>query len=421
MIKKLKIKFIILAASIFFILLAVIMSMINIFNYMGLVSDADTVLEFLSQNKGTFPDFEDIENGTVPTHTPEDEKQSFLDNMSAELPYESRFFSILLDDDEKIIFSDVSKIASVDDEKARRYATEAIEMEKSRGFIDSFRFLITEEGSTTRIIFLNCETKFDFFRDFLFRSLVVSFIAFLVVFFVLIIASERIIHPIIESYEKQKRFIADAGHELKTPLTIINANVDVLEMDFGENESLRDIQSQSARLANLTDKLVFLSKLEEQRAEIEKVNFNFSTTVEELTASFKKLAKANGKHITTKIQKDLTIYADQIQAGQIVSILLENAVKYSPSGAEIYIELVRQNKWISLSVENPSVYPLEEKKVERVFERFYRMDESRSSSVGGYGMGLSIAKAIAESNSGRITTEIKSGNLFKITVLFSHS
>ena len=155
MIKKLKIKFIILAASIFFILLAVIMSMINIFNYMGLVSDADTVLDFLSQNKGTFPDFEDIENGTVPTHTPEDEKQSFLDNMSAELPYESRFFSILLDDDEKIIFSDVSKIASVDDEKARRYATEAIEMEKSRGFIDSFRFLITEEGSTTRIIFLN--------------------------------------------------------------------------------------------------------------------------------------------------------------------------------------------------------------------------------------------------------------------------
>lgn len=414
MIKKLRIKFMLLSTSLVFIVLVLIIAVMNTINYSNMVEDADEVLEFLSANKGTFPNFEKMPDGEIKW----DEDQKFPQYMSPELPYESRFFSVLTDINGKVIYCDVSRIAAVDDETAIQYAQKILNKEREKGFINKIRYYKSQEGEFTRIVFLDYGRKLDSFVFFLSTSLVIAFCAFILVSILLFIFSSRIIRPISESYEKQRRFITDAGHEIKTPLTIINANIDVLEMDMGKNESLEDIKKQSARLTNLTNQLVYLSKMEEKEGHRQREIFEISRTVEEVTDSFCILAASKGKSIKAEIQQNLSAIGDEIATGQLVSILLENALKYSPDGSEIVVCLVGQNKWIHLMVENHSSYYIASEKLEHVFERFYKIDESRNSSVGGHGIGLSLARAIVEANGGKIGVESKDGRKFKITVSF---
>lgn len=417
MIKKLKTKFIILSTTSLLIVLTLIIAVMNIINYSNTVADADEVLEFLSDNKGTFPNFEKLPDEDMKW----DKNDGRLPHyMSPELPYESRFFSVLIDENGKMVYCDVSRIASVDKKTAEQYALEVNDLERERGFINKIRFFKSSEGKFTRIVFLDCGSKLQSVGFFLFTSSMISLVAFVIVGIVLFFLSNRIIRPISESYEKQKRFITDAGHEIKTPLTIINANVDVLEMDIGKNESLEDIKKQSTRLTNLTNQLVFLSKMEESKTLGTKTGFEISSTVEELADSFGVLAASQNKSLKLEADRGLFIHGDEIAIGQLVSILLENSVKYSPEGAEISVKLTQQNKWIHLTVENPSSYYIDPEKLEHVFERFYKIDESRNSSVGGHGIGLSLARAITEANNGKIGAELKDGNRFKITVSFLH-
>ena len=241
MIKKIKCKFIILSMSALLVLLAVIVTGMNVVNYNTIVSDADETLNLLSLNKGTFPK---LNKNDLPKH------------MTEETPYESRYFSVLLDLDNQVIQSDTSRIKAIDADEAIEYAASVIEKEDRQGFIDNYRFLYYKEGKSTRIIFLDCEKRIASFYNFLFTSILMTTIGYFVFFFVILFFSGKILRPIAESYEKQKQFITDAGHELKTPLAIVQADVDVLEIDFGENEWLEDIQKQTKRLTTLTNDLV---------------------------------------------------------------------------------------------------------------------------------------------------------------------
>ena len=146
---------------------------------------------------------------------------------------------------------------------------------QSRGFSGNFRYAVSTEGETTRILFLDCGRKLDAFRSFLFASIAISLLGYVVVLLLIAFFSNRIVRPIAESDEKQKRFITDAGHELKTPLTIISADVDVLAMDLGENEWLEDIQKQARRLTALTEELVYLSRMEESEVSLTMIEFSF--------------------------------------------------------------------------------------------------------------------------------------------------
>lgn len=223
MIKKLRIKLIATSMVSLFLVLFVIGGIVGIINHKKIVKDADRILEILEENEGTFPKMEPGEKKEGPP------------GMSAEIPYESRYFSVLFDANGTIILTDTSKIASVDTETAVNYASKVWNKKSEEGFQDNYRYRMYSSNGNVRIIFLDCRRQLNNFHNFLLTTFSVSGVGLLSVFILMLGLSARIVKPFSDNYEKQKRFITDAGHELKTPLTIIDADAEILEMDFGEN------------------------------------------------------------------------------------------------------------------------------------------------------------------------------------------
>lgn len=408
MIKKLQVKFIILSMTSLLLVFAVVVSGINIVNYHSVIKEADELLMILSENKGTFP-----------MRPPKETDNKMPPDKYMEMPYETRYFSVALNSDtEEVVQVDISHIVSVNETEAAALAQRVLEDNSTSGFTDEFRYRVYVENETTRIIFVDCGRKLDSFRSFLLASIGVSVLGYAVVFLIIAFFSSRIIRPISESYEKQKRFITDAGHEIKTPLTIINADVDVLEMEIGENEWLQDIQKQAKRLAALTNDLVYLSRMEESADSMQMIEFPFSDVAGEAAASFQALAQTQGKEVRCDIQPMLSLCGNEKAIHQLVTILLDNALKYSPAGAVVSLKAEKKNKALVLSVFNETEGPVRKEELHLLFERFYRMDASRNSQTGGYGIGLSLAKAIVTAHKGKIQAKTEDGHSLQITAVF---
>jgi signal transduction histidine kinase len=191
----------------------------------------------LSTNKGRFPTFYDEMEDSFEDMM---EKNRRPHGMSRDIAEGTRFFSVLVDSQNKVVFADVSHISAVDADSAYKYATKALKKEKHRGFINDYRYVITQENYNTRVIFMDCTRLLWSFRKFLFASIAMSVAGLAIVFVIFCYAAGRIVRPVAESYEKQKRFITDAGHEIKTPLAIIKANLDVMRMDLKTSKALPD-------------------------------------------------------------------------------------------------------------------------------------------------------------------------------------
>ncbi|MBR3141754.1 MAG: HAMP domain-containing histidine kinase [Clostridiales bacterium] len=401
MITRLRRKFIIISMLSVTLVLAVLIAAINIFNFRKVVRNSDETLEMLIANEGSFPDEE--QPGGKP---PEDRNNGGGrrgNQMSPEARYETRYFKVVFDNDGDVIVIDTGKIAAVDSSRAAELAREVYSGGKTSGFKGDYRFRRITEDNETLIIFHDCGRGLDNARSFLGISIVISLIGLLIFFALIAVSSKAVTRPAAEAYEKQKRFITDAGHELKTPLAVINADCDVLEMDSGENEWLADIRKQTERLTSLTNSLIFLAKTEEgSRSDVVKIDFPLSDVVTEEVESFNGLAKSSGRNVETSITPDITYNGDQRSVTQLISILMDNAIKYSPEGSVIKVSLNRNGSKVVLSVSNDTEETLTKENTDRMFDRFYRTDESRNSETGGYGIGLSIAKGITEAHGGKI-------------------
>lgn len=406
MIRKLKIKFIVLAMLSLFILLLIIVSGMNILNYNSVAREADEVLSIISKNKGVFPDFVGGRDGRFPP------------NMSPELPYESRYFSVLLSSAGEVVYAQTNRIFSVNMDMAVRYAGDVFQKNSDRGFIDDFRYIKTSEGNNLRITFLDCGRKLDAYHNFLSISIIMALVGYTAVFFIISFFSGKFIRPIAESYEKQKQFITDAGHEIKTPLTIINANVDILEMDYEKNECVEEIRQQAKRLTALTNDLIYLARMEESGSTLQMIEFPVSEVVWDTAMSFRTLAQAQGKEFVCNVWPMLSMCGDNKAIGQLVSILMDNALKYSPSGGIVSLHFVRQNRNLILTVFNTTETFITPECLHHVFDRFYRMDLSRNSEIGGHGIGLSVAKAIVTAHGGKISAHTQDGQSFQVTAVF---
>lgn len=406
MIRKLKIKFTVLAMTAIFVLLCVVVTAINVANYTDVINEADTVLSILTQNKGAFPDFAGNKGDFLPP------------NMSPETPFESRYFSVLLDSNYTVVNTETSRIQSVDNAQAVEFAEKVVEKRSKNGFIGDFRYATKTEYNGYRIVFLDCGRRLESYNNFLYTSILMAIGGLVVAFIFIFVFAGKIIKPIAESYDKQKRFITDAGHEIKTPLTIINANLDLLETEIGENESLSDIAQQTERLRALTNDLVMLARMEEAEETMQKIDFPISEVVAEAVAPFKNVAIQQGKEFFCNIQPMLTLKGNDKSIIQLVNILMDNALKYSPVGGTVAFNLTKQNRTIYIYTFNTTNNPIEKQQTEQVFERFYRSDASRNSETGGSGIGLSVAQAIVNAHGGKIQAWTQDGSSFQISAAF---
>lgn len=411
MIRKLRIKLILASMLSLLLVLTVILGTVGILNYRKILADADSILTILQENDGSFPMIGHTKNDPVFLEEPPREDRRF----SPELPYESRYFSVFLSADGGVISVNTGKIAAIDTTTAIDYAQLVVQNGCSQGFVDDYRYTVYAVDGEIHVIFLDYGREMSSFRTFIFTGIGVSLIGLLAVMLLLIFLSGRIVKPFSENYEKQKRFITDAGHELKTPLTIIDADAEVLEMDIGENEWLSDIRMQTKRLAQLTNSLIQLSRMEEQ-PQVEKIEFPVSDVVEETVETFQALAKTQNKTLASRIQPMLSMSGDEKAIRQLVTILMDNAVKYSDDGGRIELVLEKQKNSIQLSVFN-TAKSISKENLPRFFDRFYRADQSRNSRTGGYGLGLSIASAIVAAHRGKIwaTTQDEKSLLIMVT------
>lgn len=416
MIRRLRRKLILACMVSLALVLAVILGGVNLMSYHKMVTDADAILALLDANGGNFPKNHGAE-GTRPDGTPPARKNPFdPGGISPETPYESRFFSVLLDADGQSLQVDTGQVVAVDEAAAVEYAQKVWASGRHSGFLGNYRYLLCEEEQGTLIVFLDCGRSLSTFLSTLLTSVLLALLGLIAVLVLLLILSKRIVRPVAESYEKQKQFITDAGHELKTPMTIISADADLAEMECGENQWIFDIRRQAQRLTRLTNDLIYLSRMEEEQPKLQPIEFPLSDVAEEMAQSFQALAKSQGKELLLQIQPMLSFTGDEKAIRQLLSILLDNALKYSADSAPLQLELEKQGRTILLTVSNPVAQPMEQDKLSHLFDRFYRTDQSRSSETGGYGLGLSIARSIVLAHKGKIRAESPEGRTLAIVV-----
>lgn len=403
MIRKLRVKFIAISMISTMTVLFLIIGSINLLNYREMSTNADMILNILIENNGRLPD--NIYQSQRKKHT----------NISPETSFESRYFTVFIENNTETYDVDTDKIAAVDQQKAIQFACKIKKNREKHGFISKYRYVKQETSEGITIYFLDCTKSMLSFKAFLVSSIFVSILGVTAVFLLVVVLSKKAIEPVAQSYEKQKRFITDAGHEIKTPLTIIDADTTILEMEYGENEWLSDINIQTKRLADLTNDLIYLSKMEEENTKIEMIEFPFSDVVEEVAQSFQNLATVQKKVFQTDIKPMVSIKGDEKSIRQLISILLDNAVKYCGENGNIRLSVWKKGKNTMMSVYN-TTNEMTKENLEHLFDRFYRMDESRNSQTGGYGIGLSIAQAIVIAHKGKIQASSEDGRSLLITV-----
>lgn len=409
MIQKLRIRFVTLAMSTLLTVLLVILGGINITNYSGIVSEADRVLTTVSENP---------ERSSKNRNPLGKGVNGLFGQLSPEAHYNNRIFSVILAPDGTVLETDLKSDALVEASEAAALAARVFAKASDIGFMSIYRFRKQNDGGTIRVLFLDCGREIASFRRFLLTSLFLSALGLLLIFAIVVYFSGRIVRPFAESYEKQKQFITDAGHELKTPLAIIQADADVLEMELGENDWLADIQDHIRQLSSLTSDLVSLARMEEGGTSLQILEIPVSDVICEAAESFQGLAQAQGKALSVSVEPMLSMEADEKSLRQLISILLDNALKYSPEGSSIQLALQQHSRQLKLTVINTSSLPLPEGNADILFERFYRADASRNSRTGGHGIGLSIAKAIVTAHYGSIHASVLHQTQLQITALF---
>lgn len=409
MIKRLRKKFIVITMCSVVAVLTLIIGSINIAVYKNIDAETNQLLEIIALNGGTFPRTDERKPN---------EPNSIINDydLSPETPFNTRYFTVTLNDSGKAIIVDTGKIAAVSTSEAKKFAETLAAANRAKGYYSGYKFCTSQINNNTLYIFLDCTSQLNSFYSFLLSSVVVSLLGIILVFLLVFFLSKLAVKPVAESYEKQKRFITDAGHEIKTPLTIIDAGADVIEMENGESEWTQSIKNQVKRLTSLTEKLVFLSKMDEDNTKLTVSRFSLSNAAQETVASFDAVAITKNKMLTAIIQPDITYNGDEAMIKQLFSILLDNAMKYSDTNGIISFSLRQNGKYKEIIVAN-SVEKIEKGKHDEFFERFWRNDQSRNSKTGGHGIGLSAAKAIVNAHKGKITAQSRDEHSIEFTVL----
>lgn len=407
MLKKMRRRFIGAAMAAFTAVVLTLLCFVNVWNYYSVARQQDATLERLLEV--------DVKDAALPQDRIVPPFDS-MDAFSPEVPYMIRFFSVHLGRDGAVVRVNKNYIASVSETEAEEYAGRVLEKGKSCGYEGGYRYLVSRNGEETAVLFLNSEREMQTVKSLLWITAAIALVSLAVVFVLVVLFSDRAIAPYMKNMEAQKRFITNAGHELKTPLTAIATSADVLAMEYAGSEWVENIRNQAGRLSRLIGDLITLSRLNEENPFPARTAFSLSEVLWEMCEAFAPTARAKGKPFAQEIADGLEITGDRAAIGQMISILLDNALKYSPDGGAISIAARRSGKRAEIAVTN-DVDPSRPIDPARIFERFYRADESHSAAVSGTGIGLSIAAATAEAHGGKISAQLNGGTItFRVLI-----
>ncbi len=392
MIYRLRKKFIGICILSFITVFIVVLALIFFITSLQTNQTLDRYTDTISQNDGQFPNFSEMIPGGNKPHPPE--------GFNKESPFTTRYFTVRFDKNSNIVYADVKQIASVTETEAEIYAEKALKLGKERGWVGDYRYKIYSTENGTAIVFVSGMDVKENNQSFLLGTISVFILCSIVIIVLIIIISKEAVKPSAESYEKQKQFITNANHELKTPLTLIRTNLDILESETGENEWITDIRDETLLMSELVNQMVLLARMDEDGTSPEMKAFDLSDAVADTVSMFESAAQRNGKHLSTHLCGHAKYCGDEASIRQVISVLMDNALKYCDADGEITVSLIGDKHPI-LTVEN-SYVAVKNIDLDRLFDRFYRADKARTYGTG-FGIGLSMAKAIVEKHHGSIT------------------
>ena len=416
MLKQLKRRFILLAMLSMTVTLILAFTAVNITLRVRLAKRTDEIIDILHENGGIFP----ISNNMQFFYDTDRDNNSQNGNVKKkfhdETPFQTRYYIAYVDSSNSIINEDYSHIAVMNIDMIMNQVCQIRSAKKDRGYIDTYRYGRFETDDGLMVIGVDCKMDMSTMDTLLAITLVTISSCVVIVLILLLILSSRIMKPFEENREKQRRFITDAGHELKTPIAIIQSNTEVMEMIEGENKWLTNIKQQTARMSNLVKGLIELSKMDEQvLSEKEKQQIILTEIVLNSVESFTVPAQAKGIELHADIAPGVSVMGDLEDIVRLVGILLDNAIKYTDDRKEINVTLKSKSKKAVLTVAN-TCKGLEKEDVKKFFDRFYRSDSSRNSQTGGYGIGLSMAQAIVQNHKGKLSVNYDENEKIVFTV-----
>lgn len=397
MIKKLRLKFIIASMAAILIVLGITIGAINISNYVMNENEGSNALSLIIE-QGTKDDERD---GEIPPQQALEEPRGDKENSLMR----EHYFIVSINKNGEIVESNYRHIFIVEEVEGNEYALKVFNNEWTSGKYDNLRYKKeTKQDGLTYVAFLDMKERMDSFNNFLVLSLSISGGAYLVLFGLILIASRMVFKPAEESYKNQKRFITNASHELKTPLTVISADLDLIEMDHGKDEWTSSIRDQVKRLTEMTNQLVILSRLEEEDStNYPFTKFNLSALATKVSESFTSIFKKEEITYSLNAGEDIELYGNENLIGQLIAIFLDNSSKYTSGEKKcsyFVVHKIKKDK-VELRFSN-SISKDEEVDPNQVMERFYR---SPSNKKEGSGVGLSIAQEIINLHKGKIEVE----------------
>ena len=397
MIYRLQRNFILISTVAVLSVIALVFGVILVLNISSMNRNMDILADRVSEGGGRFPGaFDEL---PFPDKIPPIKDQNF-DFITPETPFSTRHFTVFFDKKGKVEQTFTESIYAIDENTAIEYAQKVMDNGEERGWMSNYRYKVFSTEMGYGVVFVDGSMS----RSAMMQSMTIAGIVLLgcaaLVLMLIFLLSKKAVKPIAESYEKQKQFVTDANHELKTPLTLILTNLDIAEAELGKNEWLDDIRSEGHRMAELVNQLVALSRMDEEGQPMKVTEVSFGDLVADTVSEFEPLAKDRGKALIASIDKEITCFGDEALLHRLVGILMDNAIKYCDQDGEISVTLHRGRR-VVLTVEN-TYSAVGEIELHRLFDRFYRADKARKFT-GGYGVGLSMAKAIVEKHKGEIT------------------
>ncbi len=352
----------------------------------------DIMTDRISEGNGVFRPFD--QNNPMPPGM--DRTPGFF---TEETPFSTRFFTVWFSEDGEVIGVNLESVSSVTNEDACAYAEIVLSSQKDRGWLENYRYKVFQTKRGTGIVFVDGSMNRSTTRALLLTAAAILVGCMLMILVVIVVVSKRVVQPIAQSYEKQKQFVTDAGHELKTPLTLILTNLDIVEQELGHSEWLDDMRAEGQRMSSLVGQLTALSRLDEDDAPLSLSEFSFSDVCNDTLAEFGPLIDSKGLTVTANVQQGMTLRGDEGAIRRLVTILIDNAVKYCDPAGDIVLS-ASSRRLTELRIEN-ACGGVDAIALDRLFDRFYREDKARTAG-SSFGIGLSLAKSITERHHGEI-------------------